>query len=276
MAPPKTDCRWRRGAWLLRSKGVEGAFAAQLAPLRGGRALDTLAAEQGTALGRAGGIGVVLLDDTQSRGSTPGRTLGGANLGIDRASGLAVGLMRGRHSASSSPSHTERLVQPVSAAISTEGYHLGELSQAEALHVEALALARRLGRTNLEAFQLGNLGNVARRKGNLAQAKALHRQALALKRGLGARRQIAITLEDLAAVFAAEGEGRRSARLLGAAAQIRAEIGTPQVLSERSATEQAVAEARANLGEDAWAAAFREGQSLSLDRIVKVEVGEDT
>lgn len=147
-------------------------------------------------------------------------------------------------------------------------YHLGELARAEALHVEALALARELGRANLVAFQLGDLGNVARRKGELAQAKALHREALELKRGLGARRQIAISLEDLACVAAAEGDGRRAARLLGAAAQIRAEIGTPQAIPEREATRQAVAAARAALGEEAWAAAFNAGLTMSVDQAI--------
>jgi predicted ATPase/DNA-binding SARP family transcriptional activator len=147
-------------------------------------------------------------------------------------------------------------------------YHLGELESAAALHIEALALARQLGRANLEAFQLGDLGNVARRQGDLQRATALHRQALELKRALGARRQIAITLEDLAAVAAAEGNAMRAARLLGAAAAIREEIGTPQAIPERNATEQAVAEVRAALSEQAWAAAFIGGQALSVDQAI--------
>jgi predicted ATPase/DNA-binding SARP family transcriptional activator len=147
-------------------------------------------------------------------------------------------------------------------------YHLGELERAAALHIEALALARQLGRANLEAFQLGDLGNVARRQGELERATALHTQALELKRALGARRQIAITLEDLAAVAAAKDNAPRAARLLGAAAAIREAIGTPQAIPERNATEQAVAEERAALGEEAWSAAFREGLLLSMDQAI--------
>jgi hypothetical protein len=137
-----------------------------------------------------------------------------------------------------------------------------------ALHTEALALARQLGRTNLEAFQLGDLGNVARQQGDLVRATALHRQALELKRALGARRQIAITLEDLASVAAAEGHGTRAACLLGAATAIREAIGTPQATPERNTTENAVARARATLGEEAWAAAFMDGRALSLDQAI--------
>ena len=147
-------------------------------------------------------------------------------------------------------------------------YHLGDLASAAARHTEALALARQLGRTNLEAFQLGDLGNVARRQGDLVRATALHRQALELKHALGARRQIAITLEDLAGVAGAEGRGERAASLLGAASAVRETIGTPQIVPERLATEQAVAAARAALGEEAWAAAFTAGRALSLEQAI--------
>jgi non-specific serine/threonine protein kinase len=145
-------------------------------------------------------------------------------------------------------------------------YHLGDLVSAAARHTEALALARQLGRTNLEAFQLGDLGNIARRQGDLVRATELHRQALELKYALGAPRQIAITLEDLASVAGAEGRGERAACLLGAASAVRETIGTPQAVPERLATEQAVAPARAALGEQAWVAAFTAGRALSLDQ----------
>jgi non-specific serine/threonine protein kinase len=147
-------------------------------------------------------------------------------------------------------------------------FHLGDLARAEALHIEALALARQLGRTNLEAFQLGDLGNIARQRGDLARATTLHKQALELKRALGARRQIAITLEDLASIAAAEGHATRAACLLGAAATIREAIGTPQATPERLAIEQAVAGARAALGEEAWATALLAGMALSLDQAI--------
>jgi hypothetical protein len=56
--------------------------------------------------------------------------------------------------------------------------------------------------------------------------------------------------------------------LLGAATTIREVIGTPQAIPERIATEQAVAGARAALGEEAWAAAFTAGTALSLDQAI--------
>jgi tetratricopeptide (TPR) repeat protein len=147
-------------------------------------------------------------------------------------------------------------------------FHMGDLIAAAAAHTEALALAQRAGRTDVEAMQLGDLGNVARERGDLPAATDLQQRALVLKQGLGARRQIAITLEDLASIAGAEGRARRAARLLGAASAIRAAIATPQPVPERTATERAVAAARAACGEAEWNAAFTEGKALRLEQAI--------
>jgi len=49
---------------------------------------------------------------------------------------------------------------------------------------------------------------------------------------------------------------------------VREVFGTPQAVPERLATEQAVAAARAALGEEAWAAAFMAGRALSLEQAI--------
>jgi predicted ATPase/transcriptional regulator with XRE-family HTH domain/Tfp pilus assembly protein PilF len=147
-------------------------------------------------------------------------------------------------------------------------YHLGDLAGAAARHEEALALARQAGRKDVEAYQLGDLGNVARQQGDLNRATVLQRQALELKWALGERRQIAITLEDLASLAGDEGRGKRAARLLGAATVLRETIGAPRPVPEQIATEQAVAEARTALGEEAWVEAFTTGRALSLEQAI--------
>jgi hypothetical protein len=145
---------------------------------------------------------------------------------------------------------------------------LGDLAGAAVRHEEALALARQAGRIDVEACQLGNLGNVARQQGDLIRATVLQRQALELRWALGQRRQIAITLEDLAGIAGVMGQARRAARLLGAATGLRETTDAPQPVPERAATEQAVARARAVLGEEVWAAAFRAGRALSLEEAI--------
>jgi tetratricopeptide (TPR) repeat protein len=138
----------------------------------------------------------------------------------------------------------------------------------ELAHEEALALARQAGSTDVEAYQLGDLGNVAYQQGDFIRATALHQQALKLKWALGERCQIAITLEDLASIAGAAGQGERAARLLGAATALRERIGAPQPVPERVATERAVARSRAMLGGQVWAAAFTAGHECSLEQVI--------
>jgi hypothetical protein len=64
------------------------------------------------------------------------------------------------------------------------------------------------------------------------------------------------------------GQGERAARLLGAAAALRETIGAPLPLPERADVEQAVAGARAALGEAEWTAAFAAGRMLSLEQAI--------
>jgi hypothetical protein len=57
-------------------------------------------------------------------------------------------------------------------------------------------------------------------------------------------------------------------RLLGAAAAMRGEIGTPLPIVDRAAIEDAMATARAVLGEASFAAAWTAGQALSLEQAI--------
>jgi hypothetical protein len=136
-------------------------------------------------------------------------------------------------------------------------FHMGDVVCAAKRHAEALALARQAGRTDVEAMQLGDLGNVARAQGDLIQATTLQRQSLVLKYALGARRQIAITRADFASIAGVEGRGARAARLVGAATALRELIGTPQPVPERMDMESCVADVRASMGAEAWSAELR-------------------
>ena len=145
----------------------------------------------------------------------------------------------------------------------------GELERAEALYTESLALARERDDQDHVALSLNNLGDVARKRGDLAQAKTLLSDALTAYWELGDPRRCAMVLESLAETAGAEaGQEERAARLLGAARALRERLGTPLTASSRAISEQAVAAARATVGEEAWAAAFAAGQALSLDQTI--------
>src|ERR1700757_3041522 len=74
-------------------------------------------------------------------------------------------------------------------------------------------------------------------------------------------------LEDLAAIALALGQARSAARLLGAAEAIREAIGTVIAPCERPQHLQAVAAARAALGEEAFAAARQHGMLATTDEL---------
>jgi predicted ATPase len=150
----------------------------------------------------------------------------------------------------------------------------GDLEGAADAFTEALALYRTENRRVSIALVLGNLGAVAWRRGELDQAEALEREALAMARDLGDMRRCAEELEQLVRTAGAAGRGERAARLFGAAAALREAMGIPLPAPDREEVEQAVAAARAALGEDAWAASFAAGQALSLEQAIAEALGE--
>jgi hypothetical protein len=121
------------------------------------------------------------------------------------------------------------------------------------------------------AVALQNCGWSAFGLGDTALARDSFREALVLAGRLGAPRVIASIGCGLGAVFVAEREEERGAQLLGAVSSLREElgIGFPDALEERT-HEEAVADAKAALGEEAFAAAWARGQAMQPDAIVKL------
>ena len=94
------------------------------------------------------------------------------------------------------------------------------------------------------------------------------REALTLMREIGGPHYLAQCLQVLAEIAGAAGQGVRAARLLGAAETQREHSGAPSTTIDREETEAAVTEARAALGEAAWAAAFAAGRALSVEEAI--------
>ncbi len=74
-------------------------------------------------------------------------------------------------------------------------------------------------------------------------------------------------LEGLASVVATQGELRWAAKLWGAAEALREAMDIPRLPVDRVGYEQAVAAVRAQLGEDAFAAAWQEGRMMKLEQV---------
>jgi non-specific serine/threonine protein kinase len=165
----------------------------------------------------------------------------------------------------------------IAAALNNLGdiaYYQSDLERAAAAYTEALALFREVGDRQAIAIALRNLGAVARRRGEVAQAAALLREGLALVWDLDDLRGCAGGMEELASTAGAVGQGERAARLLGAAEALRETLGAPLPHQEQADVEQAVAAARAALGEEAWTAAFAAGRALSPEQAIAEALGE--
>ena len=158
--------------------------------------------------------------------------------------------------------------------LANAAYHQGNLERAAACAEESMALFRQEGDQRGLAICRLILGTVARRRGEVTEAEALQRGGLALFRDLGDRHYCAQGLEALASTAGVTGQGERAAQLLGAAAALRETIGAPQPPLEQAEVEQAVAEARAALGEAVWAAAFAAGRALSLEQAIAEALDE--
>ncbi|ASW55984.1 BTAD domain-containing putative transcriptional regulator [Plantactinospora sp. KBS50] len=183
----------------------------------------------------------------------------------------------------------------------------GDLDRADSRLRASLRRFERLGDTEAEATALMNLGAVALYRGDPDRAAslldaALHRYAaigftegvgwahnlrglvdlgarrtararahllvsVAAHRSIGDRWRMASVLEALAEVARLDRDRIRAARLLGAAARIRDEIGAPVPACERAATAATGAALLAELGA-VFAVAVREGRRSPLDALL--------
>ncbi|MFN8591164.1 MAG: helix-turn-helix domain-containing protein [Thermomicrobiales bacterium] len=146
----------------------------------------------------------------------------------------------------------------------------GDLAGATALCEEALALQRGIEDDWGLSVSLGYLGLLAGERGDYAAAAMAHRESLQLRWAAGIWEDIAASLGDLGALAATVGRGRQAARLFGAAAALREEMGRVVImLPERTVFERAEACARNELGEEAFAAAEAVGRALPIAQAVR-------
>ena len=179
----------------------------------------------------------------------------------------------------------------------------GDLVRAQTLAEEGLARASETGSTSAEALALALHGEIALAQGETttarlriehsntlwqqvgnqgmqASTRALLAKVLAVESDLTAARtmyeenllrglaivDIAPTVEGLAVVVAQQGETTWATRLLAAASALRDSLGVPLPSVCRADYERSLAAARAQLGEQAFAAAWAEGQSMTWEQ----------
>jgi predicted ATPase/class 3 adenylate cyclase/DNA-binding CsgD family transcriptional regulator len=179
----------------------------------------------------------------------------------------------------------------------------GDLVRARTLAEEGLASARETGATSAEALALALQGEIALAQGETTTARRLieqshtlwqeidNQQMLASTRALLAKvvaaqgdhtaartayeesllrglavADIAPALEGLAVVAEAQGETTWAVRLLAAAAALRDSFGAPLPPVSRAGYEHSLADARAQLGEQAFAVAWAGGRGMTWEQ----------
>jgi hypothetical protein len=118
------------------------------------------------------------------------------------------------------------------------------------------------------ADQLGGMGLISRMVGDIDGAKGQMREALEIFAMAGDTLSISMPLWGLAFIANYEADHERAARLLGASARIRDDVGggvPPQLGGQWGDPEE---DARRALGEDAYQRARAEGYSMSTEQAV--------
>jgi hypothetical protein len=150
----------------------------------------------------------------------------------------------------------------------------GEDSRAEALASEAVEMARRLGRPEVEVSVMRVPAVAAFRRGDLDRAQALSADGLRLARTWGLVSLQPGYVIAFAWAAAMTGQNERAARLTGAGIALNERLSSTPSPREREALLVPLQPVRAALGEERWAAAEAEGQALSLEEAVSEALGE--
>jgi predicted ATPase/class 3 adenylate cyclase/DNA-binding CsgD family transcriptional regulator len=139
----------------------------------------------------------------------------------------------------------------------------GHAASARLLIEQALTLFQETQQQDGIALALCALAAVATAEGDAARSQELYEECLGATRESGDRWTIGPGLEGLAAVVAAHGSSVWAAHLWGAAEALREAIGIPLPPVERASYDRAVAAARTQLGEHAFAVAWAKGRTMS-------------
>ena len=205
-------------------------------------------------------------------------------LGDDRSVGVAVGLLgaiaagrldyeRARQFHQESVDAARRLGDPIVTAVGLSNLgevsmHLGDLDHAMAQQREALELAEQIGSRRHAALVHLQIGLIYQLEGDVGAAVRELTDGIAVLWELRALSYLTGPLEKLAELVTACGDPIQAARFLGAATALRTSLGEqapPMIEQERA---QAIEVTRAAASDEAFAAAFAEGEAAPLEAII--------
>jgi tetratricopeptide (TPR) repeat protein len=144
----------------------------------------------------------------------------------------------------------------------------GEHKAARDYFAEALALDRASGDAMGVAVSLSNLAATMLEEGLHEEAQAYFEECLLLFQELGDKEGSAECLEGLATTMIHQGNVKQATRLWGAAEALRERIHAPVHPAEKPRYDRTKAAIQARLNEAAFATAWSEGRTMSLDQAV--------
>ena len=144
----------------------------------------------------------------------------------------------------------------------------GDMARASSQVEQALAFFEEMHQRRGTALSLYALAQVATVEGDYARSQALYEQSIGVAHKSGSKRTIPPSLEGLAAAVAAQGNPVWAAHLWGAAEALREALGTPLPPVDRASYQRAVTSSRTQLGEQAFARAWAEGRTMSLEQVL--------
>jgi predicted ATPase/DNA-binding CsgD family transcriptional regulator len=142
----------------------------------------------------------------------------------------------------------------------------GDVAKARSLWEESLILFQEVGERGRMAEVLLSKGFIPFSQADYEAARALVEESLQIFLELNNKWDITVGLEGLATVVAAQGEPVRAAWLMSAAQTLREAIGVPLPSVSQALHEFTMASVRTQLGEQAFAAAWAEGCTMTPEQ----------
>jgi len=143
-----------------------------------------------------------------------------------------------------------------------------DYARAEALFSESLVLRQEAGDRRGSAVSLLSLAMAIEAQGDYTRAAGLHQESLRLSKDLRYRKGIIYCLIGLASIAVSQEQPKRAVRLLGAVEALSEPITLSFEPVARVVYDRGVAGTRAQLSEEAFAAAWEAGRAMPLEQAI--------
>jgi predicted ATPase/class 3 adenylate cyclase len=152
----------------------------------------------------------------------------------------------------------------------------GNYAEADAYFARALAIFRECGNKYHCSYILHYRGDTALRQGDLERAVAFFAEGLTLASAVSTKTEIIECLDALGQVACERGDHRRAARIFGAAEALGAISKYRREHPEQAFHDRHQATTQAVLGDAAFAAAWAEGQAMTLEQAIEYALADPT